>query len=256
MSFWEHLDELRKVFFRSAIVVVLLMIVVFVNKSFVFDKIIFAPVDSNFILYQWFNHLALLLNIPELAPEPFKLNLINIELSAQFFIHVSVSFTIACIIAIPYILYQLWLFISPGLYENEKKSVTRAFFFASILFFIGALVGYFFVFPLTVRFLGTYHVSEWVVNQISLQSYISTFTWMIVIMGLVFEMPALVAILSRLGILGRKTLKKYRKHAFVVLIIIAAIITPTGDAFTLFIVGAPMYILYEFSILVSRDLDK
>lgn len=256
MSFWEHLDELRKVFFRSAIVVVLLMIVVFVNKSFVFDKIIFAPVDSDFILYQWFNHLALLLNIPELAPEPFKLNLINIELSAQFFIHVSVSFTIACIIAIPYILYQLWLFISPGLYENEKKSVTRAFFFASILFFIGALVGYFFVFPLTVRFLGTYHVSEWVVNQISLQSYISTFTWMIVIMGLVFEMPALVAILSRLGILGRKTLKKYRKHAFVVLIIIAAIITPTGDAFTLFIVGAPMYILYEFSILVSRDLDK
>lgn len=256
MSFWEHLDELRKVFFRSAIVVVLLMIVVFVNKSFVFDKIIFAPVDSDFILYQWFNHLALLLNIPELAPEPFKLNLINIELSAQFFIHVSISFTIACIIAIPYILYQLWLFISPGLYENEKKSVTRAFFFASILFFIGALVGYFFVFPLTVRFLGTYHVSEWVVNQISLQSYISTFTWMIVIMGLVFEMPALVAILSRLGILGRKTLKKYRKHAFVVLIIIAAIITPTGDAFTLFIVGAPMYILYEFSILVSRDLDK
>ena len=256
MSFWEHLDELRKVFFRSAIVVVLLMIVVFLNKSFVFNNIILAPVDSNFILYDWFNYLATALNIPEIAPDPFKINLINIELSAQFFIHVSVSFTIACIISVPYILYQIWLFISPGLYEHERKSVTKAFFFASILFFIGALVGYFFVFPLTVRFLGTYQVSEWVVNQISLQSYISTFTWMVVIMGLVFEMPALVAILSRLGILGRKTLKKYRKHAFVVLIIIAAIITPTGDAFTLFIVGAPMYILYEFSILVSRDLDK
>ncbi len=256
MSFWEHLDELRKVFFRSAFVVMLLMIVVFLNKSFVFDKIIFAPVDSNFILYDWFNYLANLLKMPALAPDPFKINLINIELSAQFFIHISVSFTIACIIAVPYILYQLWLFVSPGLYDNERKTVTRAFFFASILFFIGTLVGYFFVFPLTVRFLGTYHVSEWVVNQISLQSYISTFTWMIVIMGLVFEMPALVAILSRMGILGKKTLKKYRKHAFVILIIIAAIITPTGDAFTLFIVGTPMYILYEFSILVSRDLDK
>lgn len=255
MSFWEHLDELRKVFFRSAIVVVLLMIIVFINKSFVFDKIIFAPVDSNFILYDWFTSIANFLKVPELAPAPFKINLINIELSAQFFIHISVSFTIAIILSVPYILYQMWLFISPGLYENEKNSIKKAFYFASILFFIGAIVGYFFVFPLTVRFLGTYQVSEWVANQISLQSYISTFTWMIVIMGLVFEMPALVAILSRMGIVGRKTLKKYRKHAFVILIIIAAIITPSGDAFTLFIVGAPMYILYEFSILVSRDLN-
>ncbi len=256
MSFWEHLDELRKVLFRSALAVMFLMVIIFLNKSFVFDKIIFAPTDSDFILYQWFRDLANFFHAPSLAPEDFKLNLINIELSAQFFTHVSVSFTLALIVALPYIFYQFWTFVGPALYEKEKRVVTRAFFFASILFFIGALVGYFFVFPLTVRFLGTYQVSEWVVNQVSLQSYISTFTWMIVIMGAVFEMPALVAILSRLGILSRKTLKKYRKHAFVTLIIIAAVITPTGDAFTLFIVGMPMYLLYEVSILLSRDIDK
>ncbi len=256
MSFWEHLDELRKVIFRSALSVLILMVIVFLNKSFVFDTVIFAPASSDFILYDWFRSLANLLAMPGLAPDPFKIELINIELSAQFFIHISVSFTIAIILSLPYIFYQIWLFIKPALYDNERIAARKAFMFASVLFFIGALVGYFFVFPLTVRFLGTYQVASWVVNKISLQSYISTFTWMIIIMGVVFEMPALAALLSRIGILGKKTLKRYRKHAFVVLIIIAAIITPSGDAFTLFIVGMPMYILYEFSILVCRDLDK
>ncbi len=256
MSFWEHLDELRKVIFRSALSVLILMVIVFLNKSFVFDTVIFAPASSDFILYDWFHSLANLLAMPGLAPDPFKIELINIELSAQFFIHISVSFTIAIILSLPYIFYQIWLFIKPALYDNERIAARKAFMFASVLFFIGALVGYFFVFPLTVRFLGTYQVASWVVNKISLQSYISTFTWMIIIMGVVFEMPALAALLSRIGILGKKTLKRYRKHAFVVLIIIAAIITPSGDAFTLFIVGMPMYILYEFSILVCRDLDK
>lgn len=255
MSFWEHLDELRKVLFRSALVVFLLMIVIFLNKSFVFEKIIFAPINSDFILYDWFRSLSELLKMPSIKPDDFALNLINIELSAQFFTHVSVSATLAFVLSVPFILYQLWIFVAPALYEKERRAVTRAFFFASLLFFMGTAVGYFFVFPLTVRFLGTYQVAQWVVNQISLQSYISTFTWMILIMGVVFEMPALVAILSRLGLLGRKTLIRYRKHAFVVLIILAAIITPTGDAFTLFIVGAPMYLLYEFSILISRDIN-
>ncbi len=256
MSFWEHLDELRKVIFRSALSVLILMVIVFLNKSFVFDTVIFAPASSDFVLYDWFRSLANLLAMPSLAPDPFRIELINIELSAQFFIHISVSFTIAIILSLPYIFYQIWLFIKPALYDNERIAARKAFMFASVLFFIGALVGYFFVFPLTVRFLGTYQVASWVVNKISLQSYISTFTWMIIIMGVVFEMPALAALLSRIGILGKKTLKRYRKHAFVVLIIIAAIITPSGDAFTLFIVGMPMYILYEFSILVCRDLDK
>jgi sec-independent protein translocase protein TatC len=254
MTFWDHLDELRGVLFRSAIAVFLLAAIVFFNKRVVFDVIIFAPTSSDFILYKWFEALTSFSGLP--AMDEFSLNLINIELSAQFFTHVSVSLTLAFILAVPYILYQFWSFISPGLYEKEKRSVRRAFAFASVLFFIGVLVGYFFVFPLTVRFLGTYQVSDWVVNQISLKSYISMFTWLILIMGIVFEMPALAAILSRLGIISKTLLRKYRKHAFTILIIVAAIITPSGDAFTLFVVGTPLYLLYEFSILICRDIDK
>ncbi len=255
MTFWDHLDELRRVLFRSAIVLFILGIAVFFNKSLVFDTIIFAPIDSDFILFRWFTSLSKLLNIPQMAPSDFKLDLINIELSSQFFTHISVSLSLAFILSIPFILYQLWLFVKPGLYDYEKVSVRKAFGFASILFFIGVLVGYFFVFPLTVRFLGTYQVSDWVVNQISLKSYISMFTWLILIMGIVFELPALALILSRLNIVSKSMLKKYRKHAFITLIIIAAIITPSGDAFTLFVVGTPLYLLYEFSILICRDFD-
>ncbi len=256
MTFWDHLDELRGVLFRSAIAVFILTVIVFINKKIVFDNIIFAPVNSEFVLYKWFESLAVITGIDAIKPAPFSIELINIELSAQFFTHVSVSLTLAFILAVPFILYQLWSFVSPGLYEKEKNSVKRGFGFASLLFFIGVLVGYFFVFPLTVRFLGTYQVSDWVVNQISLKSYISMFTWLILIMGIVFEMPALAAILSRMGVISKTLLRKYRKHAFTVLIIIAAIITPSGDAFTLFIVGAPLYLLYEFSILICRDINQ
>ncbi|MDD4656611.1 MAG: twin-arginine translocase subunit TatC [Bacteroidales bacterium] len=256
MSFWDHLDELRGVLFRSAISVFVLLIVIFPNKNFVFETIIFAPINSDFILYRWFESLAKLLSIPAMAPAPFNIELINIDLSAQFFTHVSVSLTLAFILSVPFILYQFWSFLSPALYNQEKRSVRKAFGFGSILFFLGVAVGYFFVFPLTLRFLGTYQVSDWVVNQISLNSYISMFTWLILIMGVVFEMPALAAILSRLGIINKSMLKKYRKHAFTILIIIAAIITPSGDAFTLFIVGTPLYLLYEFSILICRDIDQ
>ncbi|AGY53646.1 Twin-arginine translocation protein TatC [Bacteroidales bacterium CF] len=245
MTFWEHLDELRKVLFRSAIVIFVLMIVVFLNKSFVFDKIILAPANEDFFLYKY---------LPGF--EGFNLDLINIELSAQFFTHISVSMALATILAVPFILYQFWSFVKPALYENERKAVRKAFGFASILFFIGVVVGYFFVFPLTVRFLGSYQVSAAVVNSISLKSYISMFTQLILIMGIVFEMPALALILAKLGIISASLLRKYRKHAFVILLIASAIITPSGDAFTLMVVAAPLYMLYEFSILICRGINK
>lgn len=245
MTFWEHLDELRKVLFRSAIVIFVLMIVVFLNKSFVFDKIILAPANEDFFLYKY---------LPGF--EGFNLDLINIELSAQFFTHISVSMALATILAVPFILYQFWSFVKPALYENERKAVRKAFGFASILFFIGVVVGYVFVFPLTVRFLGSYQVSAAVVNSISLKSYISMFTQLILIMGIVFEMPALALILAKLGIISASLLRKYRKHAFVILLIASAIITPSGDAFTLMVVAAPLYMLYEFSILICRGINK
>lgn len=256
MTFWEHLDELRKVLFRSAIVIFIIVIPIFLSKDFIFEKIIFAPTDSGFILYRWIEQLTEFLKIPGAAPETFSLKLINIDLAAQFFIHVSVSLTLSFILAVPYVLFQIWKFIGPGLYEKEQMAVKKAFAFGAVLFFTGVAVGYVFVFPLTLRFLGTYQVSTLVANQISLQSYISMFTQLILIMGVVFEMPALALILSKMGIINKALLKKYRKHAFTILMIAAAIITPSGDAFTLFIVGMPLYLLYEFSILICRDIDQ
>lgn len=251
MTFWEHLDEFRKVLIRSVIALVVLMVVVFVNKRFVFETIIFAPRNSDFILYKWMESLAHLLKMPSMVPEPFQLELQNIELAAQFFTHINVSLSLAFVLGTPFILYQLWLFVKPALYEKERKATVRAFGWCSLLFFLGVLAGYFFVFPLTIHFLGNYRVTDWVENQITLQSYVHMFTWLILIMGVVFEMPILFRVLSRLGIVSKNLLKKYRNHAFVILLIVAAVITPSADAFTLFIVTLPLYMLYEVSILVS-----
>lgn len=254
MTFWEHLDELRKVLFRSAIVIVALMAGIFMAKDFVFNTVVFAPINSDFVLYRLIDKVLLMMGAPAL-PE-FKLSLINIDLSAQFFIHISTTFYFALVLAVPFIVYQLWKFVSPALYENEKRAAKGAFAFAGVLFLLGVLVGYYLIFPLTLRFLGTYQVSYEVANQISLQSYISMFTWLILIMGVVFEMPSLAVILSKIGILTKSFLKKYRRHAFVVMLVLAAFITPSGDPFTLMAVGLPLYGLYELSILVCRDIDK
>ncbi len=254
MTFWEHLDELRKVLFRSAIVIVALMAGIFMAKDFVFDKVVFAPINSDFALYKLIDKVLVMMGMPTL-PE-FKLSLINIDLSAQFFIHISTTFYFALVLSVPFIVYQLWKFVSPALYDNEKSAAKGAFAFAGVLFLLGVLVGYYLIFPLTLRFLGTYQVSLEVANQISLQSYISMFTWLILIMGVVFEMPSLAVILSRIGILTKSFLKKYRRHAFIVMLVLAAFITPSGDPFTLMAVGLPLYGLYELSILVCRDIDK
>ena len=250
MTFWEHLDELGKVLFRSALVLLGVAIVFFIFKDFTFG-IVFGPSDGNFALYHFANYLLGLFGQPPL--EPFKLNVINIDLPAQFFIHISTSFYFAFVVSTPVILYFLWTFVSPALYPREKRAAVKAFALAAVFFYTGVLVGYFLLFPLTLRFLGTYQVMEDVTNQISLKSYISTFFSLILILGLVFELPTVAALLSKLGLLYKHTLKKYRRHAFVVLLILAAIITPTGDPFTLMAVGLPLYGLYEISILMCRS---
>ena len=251
MTFWEHLDELRKVIFRALGVILLFMVVIFIGKDFIFNDVILAPIEGDFALYRWFNALFALVGLSPL--DEFSLELINIDLAAQFFIHIKVSFYLAFVVAFPFIVYLLWGFISPALYANEKVVIKSAFGFASLLFYMGVAVGYFFVFPLTLRFLGTYQVSADVPNQISLSSYISMFIRLILVMGIVFEMPALAAILSRLGVIHKGLLRKYRKHAVVVLMVLAAVITPSGDAFTLFMVALPLYMLYEVSILMCKE---
>ena len=253
MSFWDHLDELRQVLFHIGGALLVLTIASFCFKETIFNMI-FAPLSSEFALYKGFDALLSIFGLPPI--EPFDIAVINIDMAAQFFTHLRVSFYVALIVGMPYYFYELWTFVRPALYPNEIKAVKKSFGFAGILFYIGILVGYFMVLPMTVKFLGTYQVSEYVPNTISLTSYIGMFVSLILIMGIVFEMPVLAAILSRFSLINKELLKKYRRHAIVVLVILAAIITPSGDAFTMFFVAIPLYLLYEFSIIVCAPAIK
>ena len=251
MSFWDHLDVLRRMLFRIAVVVALLMVVVFINKSLVFDTLLFAPRTSDFILYRWLCDLGQWLNLPAICEEQFSLDIINISVSGQFLTHLSMSFWIGFVFAFPYIIWEIWRFIAPALYKKEQWAVKRAFFFASFLFFVGVAIGYLLLFPIVIRFFGTYQVSALVPNTIDLSSYTGMFVVLILTMGLFFELPMLIYILSHIGIVNRKFLRKYRRHAIVLMFILSALVTPT-DLLSLFIVAIPLCLLYELSIFICK----
>jgi sec-independent protein translocase protein TatC len=243
MTFWDHLEDLRKSFFRVLAVYGVAVIALFFFKNFIFDSIILAPSKPDFYLYQ-------------LLGTDFSMTLINIEVAAQFLIHMKITFISALILTFPYIIYEVWRFVMPALYANEKKVVRGAFTFASALFYIGVLVGYAVVFPLMLNFFGGYQVSTEIANTFSLSSYISLFTSMVLIFGIVFEFPTVVAVLSTLKIVRKSTLKAFRRHAICVTVLLAAVITPSGDPFSLLVVSVPLYLLYEFSILICRSNDE
>lgn len=253
MNFWEHVEALRKVLFRSLLVIALLAIVFFYFMTGIFDKVILAPCFSDFYLYRFICRLSRYVSVlPDFCHDEFQVDLINIQLPSPFFIHMSTSFWLGLLCAFPYIVYQLWRFIRPALYEREKRRVRFAFVAGNAMFFAGVAVGYFLVFPLTLRFLSGYQLSPLIPNQISIDSYIGNFLTMIFIMGVVFELPLLSWLLSAMGLLTRSFFGKYRRHAVVVLLVLAAVITPSGDPFTLMIVFLPIYMLYEISALFVR----
>ena len=255
LSFWEHLDVLRRTLFRIAVVVVALMIVVFLNKSLVFDTLVFAPRTSDFILYKWLCALGQQLHLPDMCGQHFSLNIININMAGQFFTHLNMSFWIGFVFAFPYVLWEIWRFVAPALYEKEQRAVKRAFFFSSFLFFVGVVIGYLFLFPIVIRFFGDYQLSALIPNTIDLSSYTSMFIVLILTMGLVFELPMLIYILSHIGIVSRRFLRKYRRHAIVLMFVLSAIITPT-DLLSLFIVAIPLCLLYELSIFICKKEEK
>ena len=240
MSFWDHLDVLRGTLFRSVIAIVLVSVVFLAIPEQLFKAVLW-PTTPDFVLYRW---LGL----------DFSMSLINIEVSAQFFVHLKISILMGIIIAFPYIVYEIWKFIAPALYENEKRAVRKAFGMSSFLFYLGVAVGYFIVLPVCLMFFMNYTVSDAVQNTISLGSYISLFTSMVFLIGLLFEFPTVVLVLSNLGVLTRKQLKGFRKSAFVVILILAALITPS-DPFSMFVLSIPLYGLYEFSILMCKKED-
>ena len=238
-TFWEHLDELRSCLIRIIVITAVMAVMAFAMKDVLFS-VVLAPHDSSFVTYRL------------LGTEPFTLHLMNTGLTEQFMIHMKTAMYAGLLLASPYVLYVLFGFVAPALYENERRNALTVTLSAYVMFMAGTLLNYFLVFPLTVRFLGTYQVSEAVDNMLTLDSYMDTLITMSLVMGTVFELPVVSWLLARMGIISGRMMTQYRRHAIVAILIVAAIITPTTDVFTLFIVSLPIWILYELSIVIVR----
>lgn len=254
MSFWQHLEVLRFVILRICGVTLVCMLVAFIFKDEVFN-IIFAPQDPDFITYAFFDRIAMMMGHSPDASS-FSVELINTGLTRQFMVHIQVALWVGIICASPYIIVELFRFVSPALYSSERKYAVGVTLTGYLMFAIGVLVCYFLIFPLTFRFLGTYQVSKQVVNLISLESYIDTLTMLSLMMGIMFELPLLGWILAKFGIITAVLMRHYRRHAIVAILIAAAGITPTADALTLFLVALPIWLLYEATIFVVAKTKK
>lgn len=254
-TFWNHLDELRKVIFRIAIVVVVLMLAAFQAKDLLFD-VLLAPSRSDFIFYRALCCLSEKLFLPGICPGEFHVELINTQLASQFIIHMRMSFYVGILLAFPYIIYQLFRFVSPALYEKERKYSGKVIIYSSLLFVFGVLLNYFVIFPFSFRFLATYQVDASVQNLIDLSSYIDTLLMLSLLLGLMAELPIICWLFAKLGFLTDSFMKKYRRHAILIILIVAAVITPTGDVFTLMLVFVPVYVLYEISIWIVRRVCR
>ena len=249
LTFGGHLEVLRRMIFRIVVVTGVLAVLIFCFKKETFT-ILLAPTDSSFITFdliqRWITSLGF-----DFRFEQYHISLISTELSSQFMTHISVSCLLAFLLASPYIVFELFRFITPALYEREKKYSVLVAFIIYILFIIGLMMSYFVIFPISFRFLANYQVDESVVNTITLSSYISTFTTLTFIMGVVFQLPIFTFILGKMGLIDYQLLRRYRSYAFIIILIVSAIITPP-DIFTLILVALPLYALYEVSILVLK----
>ena len=239
MTFWDHLDELRGVIVRMLLVITLVATVAFVMKDELFT-VVLAPRTSDFITYRL------------IGVEPFEIHLMNTGLTEQFMVHLKTAVYAGVLVASPYIIYLLFGFVAPALYDNERHFATLLCASGYLMFMLGTVLNYLLIFPLTLKFLGTYQVSEDVANMLTLQSYMDTLLMMNLVMGIVFELPVVSWLLGRMGVINATMMQAMRRHAVVTILIVAAIITPTTDAFTLFVVALPIWLLYELSIVIVR----
>ena len=255
MSFLEHLEELRWHIIRSISAIFILMIAAFIFKNFIFNSVIIAPTKPAFFTNRVLCQLGDLLNTSALCINTKPLNLINIKMSGQLTTHIAISMIAGLILAFPVILWEFWKFFKPALHSNEAKYAKGAVFAASMLFFIGVLFGYYMLAPLSIHFLSSYEISPDVVNQINIRSFIGTLSSICLATGLVFELPIVAFFLTKIGVVTPTFMRKYRKHAIVVIFIVAAIITPP-DIFSQTLVAIPLLILYEVSIIISGKVMK
>ncbi|MCW3083667.1 MAG: Sec-independent protein translocase protein TatC [Bacteroidetes bacterium] len=271
MSFWGHIDALRGHLFRSALAVLICAVALFFYPEFLFDKVLFGPLQSNFITYRAFRHLGLwlhnhwpswltwLANAPDAKDLDFghyTFKLQSLGLSDQFTSQMWIAIVGGLIVAAPYVLWEVWRFIKPALKDKEKKASTAFIVSATFLFLLGVFFSYYVIVPLMVNFLGNYQVSTMIENNFTFDSYISTVTTLTLSAGIIFELPIMVFFLTKFGIMTPQFMRKYRKHAIVVILIVAGVITPSPDVTSQLLVAFPLYFLYEASIFVSYFVIK
>jgi sec-independent protein translocase protein TatC len=255
MTFLQHLEELRWHIIRSLLAIVACAIIAFIFKNIIFDTVILAPKNPDFITNRLLCRLADIVHTPALCINQKPLDLISIKMSGQFTTHINISLVAGVIIAFPFVFWEFWSFFRPALYEKERKYARGAVLYTTGLFLTGILFGYFIITPLSINFLGSYRVSQSVENQINITSYIGSVTSVALAAGLAFELPILVYFLARVGIITPEFMRKYRKHALVVVLVIAAVITPP-DIFSLILVAIPLIFLYEVSIFIAARVVK
>lgn len=255
MSFLEHLEELRWKIVKAVSAILIFAMLAFIFKGIVFDQIILAPKDPNFITYRALCAMSKLLGMGDALCVSTSFSLQNISMSGQFTSHIVVSIVAGIVVSFPYVFYQIWSFIAPGLKDKEQKSASGVVFFTTLLFILGICFGYFVIAPLSVQFLGNYTVSDLVENSITLNSFITTVTTTTLASGIVFQLPMVIYFLAKLGLVTPETLKTYRKHAVVAVLILSAVITPP-DITSQILVSLPLLVLYEVSIHIARIVVK
>ena len=256
MSFLDHLEDLRWHLIRATLAVVIAGFVAFIFKSFIFDVLLFGPAHADFFSYDMLCRISTKLGIDGgfcFEEMPFRIQ--SRTMGGQFSAHVWTSITAGFIIAFPYVIYEFWKFVAPAMHDNERKHAKGFIFVTSLLFFLGVLFGYYVVTPLSINFLGKYQVSESVFNDFDLSSYIGLVRASVLASGLIFELPIVIYFLTKVGVVTPDFLKKYRKYALVIVLILSAIITPP-DIVSQIIVAIPVLILYEVSIVISKIMYK
>jgi sec-independent protein translocase protein TatC len=256
MSFLEHLEALRWHIIRSLAAVIILGITAFFSKEIIFHDIILAPSRPDFWSYRMLCRMGEIMAQPFLCVDKLAFIIQSRTLTGQFSTHISVSLVAGFVLAFPYIFWEIWRFVSPGLYPRERAMTRGAVLFVSILFFLGISFGYWIMAPLSINFLASYQIDPSIANEIDLMSYIENLMMMVLSCGLIFQLPMVILVLSKAGIVGAQFLRTYRRHAIMVIVIIAAFLTPSPDFFSLAVVALPMYLLYEMSILLAAREEK
>lgn len=257
MSFFDHLEVLRWHLIRSSAAIVLFTVLAFWFYDFIFDKIIMAPKSTDFWTYQVMCRLSERFNLgPEFCVTKIPFNIINTEMGGQFTLQLNSSLMIGIILGVPYLLYEIWRFVKPGLTDLERNSASGFVMWATFLFALGILFGYYIISPLSINFLANYNISDTIQNQITISSYLSTVATLTIGCGVIFELPILIYILSRMGMMTPAFMRSSRRYASVIILIIAAVVTPTTDLLTMFTVSFPLFLLYEISIMISGRVER